>query len=162
MAIYGEIGEIPLSLKAFRLMLNYWYRVTELPDDTLAKKALLENVQLRTNWIMTVEKLIRILDLAELPENLALFNRKARKSITDKFITFWKKSKKDGCLSRIQFYDKVKEEFEFEKYLELPNFNERKMITKLRCSDHTLEIEKGRHDKIPKEERICSLRQRRC
>ena len=35
--------------------------------------------------------------------------------------------------------------------MELPCFNYRKLITKFRCSDHQLEIEKGR------EERICGL-----
>ena len=34
MAIYGESGEIPLSLKGIRLMLTYWYRITNLPNDT--------------------------------------------------------------------------------------------------------------------------------
>ena len=55
MAIYGETGEIPLSLKGHRLMLNYWHRLTNLPDKCLARKALVENVNLRTNWIQTIE-----------------------------------------------------------------------------------------------------------
>ena len=41
LAIYGETGEIPLSLKAYRLMLKYWYRVKNLPNETLVKMALL-------------------------------------------------------------------------------------------------------------------------
>ena len=49
LAIYGEPGEIPLSLKAYRLMLKYWYRVQNLPNETLVKMALLENVKLKTN-----------------------------------------------------------------------------------------------------------------
>ena len=32
----------------------------------------------------------------------------------------------------------------------------RKIISKIRCSDHQLEIEKGRHTKIPREDRICN------
>ena len=31
----------------------------------------------------------------------------------------------------------------------------RKIISKIRCSDHQLEIEKGRHSKTPREDRIC-------
>ena len=30
--IYGETSEIPLSIKGYRLMVNYWHRVTNLPD----------------------------------------------------------------------------------------------------------------------------------
>ena len=52
-ATYGETGEIPLSLKGYRLMLNFWLRLSHLPDNNLAKKALTENVNLRTNWIVT-------------------------------------------------------------------------------------------------------------
>ena len=33
----------------------------------------------------------------------------------------------------------------------------RKIISKIICSDHTLEIEKGRHLNIPRAERICKL-----
>ena len=64
---------------------------------------------------------------------------------------------KDLNVSRLKFYESVKTNIAFEKYLELPCFNQRRLITKIRCSDHQLEIEKGRHRKIPREERICRL-----
>ena len=47
-----------------------------------------------------------------------------------------------------------------ERYLHLPDFGQRKQITKLRCSDHQLEIEKGRHkrpEKTLRELRVCRL-----
>ena len=154
--------EIPLSLKAFRLMLNYWYRITNLPEDTLVKMALLENIQLRTNWITTIEKLTNIFDLTDLPRNLSpkilsLFKTKTYKNIRNKYILFWAKTKEKEKTSRTQFYDKIKTQFSFEKYLEIPNFFQRQVITKLRVSDHKLEIEKGRHNKVPKEERWCRV-----
>ena len=37
-----------------------------------------------------------------------------------------------------------------EKYLNIENFDNRKVLAKFRCSDHSLEIEKGRHKKIPR------------
>ena len=95
-AVYGEMEEIPLSLKAFRLMLNYWYRITNLPEDTLVKRALLENIHLRTNWITTIEKLTNLFDLTDLPSNLSpktlsLFKTKTYKNIRDKSSSFGKK-----------------------------------------------------------------------
>ena len=57
----------------------------------------------------------------------------------------------------MKFYNEIKTHFAFENYLDQPNFSLRKIITKLRCSDHTLEIEKGRHNKIPREERVCKV-----
>ena len=38
MAVYGDTGEIPLSLKGCSLMLNHWKRLCTLPDKSLAKK----------------------------------------------------------------------------------------------------------------------------
>ena len=157
MAIYGETWEIPLSLKAFRLMLNYWYRLTKLPDDTLVKTALLENTHLRTKWIMTIEKLMNLFNLTDLPGNLAQFKTKVDKNIRDKFIHFWGGYKKNENTARMHFYNEIKTQFSFENYLDLSNFSQRRIIAKFRCSDHTLEIEKGRHNKIPREERLCKV-----
>ena len=156
-AVYGEIGEIPLSLKAYRLMLNYWYRLTHLPDDTLVKTALLENIQLRTNWIRTIEKLVNFFDLSSLPENFKTFQSKTEKNIRLKFLNFWRKSKDDKDVSRLLFYSQIKQDFSFETYLELSDFTLRRTIAKFRCSDHKLEIEKGRHRKTPRDERLCKL-----
>ena len=58
MAIYGDTCEVPLSLKGYRLMLNYWKRLTSLPERSLAKKALIENANIRSNWIKTILKTI--------------------------------------------------------------------------------------------------------
>ena len=50
MAIYGDSGETPISMKGYKLMLDYWKRLNTLPESTLAKKALRENNNLRTNY----------------------------------------------------------------------------------------------------------------
>ena len=83
--MYGETNETPLTLKGFRLMLNFWQRVTNLPDSSLTKKALLENIALRTNWIITIEKLLGNLALTEHIENMCTFREKARDVIQTKF-----------------------------------------------------------------------------
>ena len=58
----------------------------------------------------------------------------------------------------MEFYSKIKEEFKFETYLELPDFELRKTIAKLRCSDHALEIEKGRHrNETDRNTRLCKV-----
>jgi hypothetical protein len=43
-----------------------------------------------------------------------------------------------------------------ESYLSISNFEYRKLITKLRISEHNLLIEKGRHLNIPRDQRVCS------
>ena len=58
-------------------------------------------------------------------------------------------------LARLSFYREIKDNFKKEKYLEIENFEYRRIIAKLRCSDHSLEIESGRHRKIDRNERFC-------
>ena len=60
-------------------------------------------------------------------------------------------------LSRLSFYIEIKGEFKMETYLQTTNPEHRKYITKIRCSDHSLQIEKGRHRNIPRTERKCKL-----
>ena len=156
LAVMGDTGEIPLLLKGFKMLLKYWYRVTNLHDNTLAKKALLENVQLRTNWITTIEKLMNCFKLTDSIRNINTLNTAANKAMNEAYIKFWKHTKNNDS-GRLEFYKSVKNEFGFEAYLNLPFFKGRKAIAKLRGSDHGLEIEKGRHKKIPRDNRLCRL-----
>ena len=52
-------------------------------------------------------------------------------------------------------YKQLKGSLDKEYYLSSENLEFRKLITKFRISDHYLEIEKGRHYKIPRENRLC-------
>ena len=44
-----------------------------------------------------------------------------------------------------------------ESYLETLGFENRRVIAKIKCSDHALEIEKGRHKNKQRHERICTM-----
>ena len=70
--------------------------------------------------------------------------------ITEKFDKIDDKSKLNLYKSLKQF-----ENMSSEMYLSNNNFEYRKMIAKLRISDHNLLIEKGRHLKLPRNERLC-------
>ena len=160
-AIYGETGEIPISMKSYRLTLNFWHRVSNLPNTSLAKIALLENIDLRTNWIKTIEKLINTLNLADKIENHKTFKKATKTALENGFLKWWETIRDGPGNSRLSFYKKIKSEFGMENYLKIPGFQQRRHISKLRCSDHTLEIEKGRHVKgktpTPRNERICTI-----
>ena len=156
LAIYGDTGEVPVSLKSYRLALNFWHRVSNLPDKYLVKKALLENIELRTNWIITVEKLINRFNLADKIGNHEHFKMVAIYEIDKTYKKYWK-TELMRDVSRLTFYKEIKDEFKIENYLHIEDFHSRKAIAKIRCSAHSLEIEKGRHKKIPRIERICKL-----
>jgi hypothetical protein len=50
---------------------------------------------------------------------------------------------------------KIKTNYIIEPFIENSNFENRKLIVKMRISDHVLEIERGRYNKINREQRIC-------
>ena len=58
--------------------------------------------------------------------------------------------------NKLYFYGTFKSMLTLERYLWcVPNKNHRRALAKLRCSNHELEIEIGRHNNIPREDRIC-------
>ena len=156
-SMYGETGEIPISFKSYRLALNFWHRLLNLPDDTLAKKALIENVRLGTNWILTIEKLIDCFNLADKIGKHENFKRQSKIEIDRVYVNYWNTELRNPDLSRLNLYKEIKGEFKMEHYLQTTNVEHRRAIAKIRCSDHTLEVEKGRHKNIPRSERKCKL-----
>ena len=156
LTVMGETNETPLMIKGYRLMLKYWHRVTSLSNEMLAKKALLENISMNTNWICTIEKLIDLFNLTNYIDTINTFNTYAKKNAQQIYTNWWKNNTNAGT-SRLEFYNTIKEDLNFEEYLNIPDFHIRKAIAKIRCSDHVLEIEKGRHRRIPRAERICKF-----
>ena len=152
-SVYGDTGEIPLSIKGFTLMVNFWHHITNLPESSLANLALRENIRLRTNWIKTVEKIINIFNLAEHVEN-PCFKSFCRERMKDISILKWEEIIRNSERSRLKFYKQVNTNLLPAIYTALPFF-QRKVIAKLRCSSHDLEIEKGRHKGSDAQARIC-------
>ncbi len=60
--------------------------------------------------------------------------------------------------SELRTYCKFKTQFQMEKYLSLPNKNQRASISRFRMSSHPLAIEIGRHSrpKVPEDKRLCT------
>ena len=60
--------------------------------------------------------------------------------------------------SKLTFYTSVKEQFCWEPYLDsdiIPNFNERRSTSQIRCSSHKLNIELGRYNNTQQQDRVC-------
>ena len=54
------------------------------------------------------------------------------------------------------YYKEYKINLEFEPYLKIEEIREHlKYFAKIRCISHKLEIEKGRHNHVPRSERLC-------
>ena len=111
---------------------------------------------MRTNWILTIEKLVRLFGLIEVPGKK--FKEKTKTVIPLYFIENWKRKLLNEDISRLNTYKTLNDNFSIPKHLGLP-YQSRKIISRTRCSNHPLAIEKGRHKNpiIPREERLCEL-----
>ena len=115
---------------------------------------MIENVKLRTNWIITIEKLINRFKLADKIGNHKKFKKLTKTMVNETYSKFWAESIKNTISPKLELYKEIKRDFKFENYTELLNYDNRKNITKIRCSDHCLEIEKGRHRNIPRNDKF--------
>ena len=155
LAVLGETAETPLSLTGYSRMASYWDRTKDMEDSTLVKKAYLENISTNSNWCQTIQHLNAKFNLhARETTNYPLT---AKKAIRESFIQHWRHAVDSNQDGKLKFYSKMKKEFQVEKYLSIPTFADRQRITKLLCSNHNLEIEKGRHTNTPRGERKCTM-----
>ena len=116
MAILGETGETPLLMKGFRCLINFWHRVRGLPDNSLAKKALLDNVQMRSNWIHLVEKALLLFDI-QFTERSTLFKIKTKNRYGQKYKENWEEYMTNYQSPKVAFYKSLKKSCVFEEYL---------------------------------------------
>jgi hypothetical protein len=68
---------------------------------------------------------------------------------------FFEKLRSFNINNKLFLYSKIKTNYIIEPFIENSNFENRKLIVKMRISDHVLEIERGRYNKINSEQRIC-------
>ena len=85
--------------------------MSNLPNTALAKIALLENIELRTNWIKTIEKLINIFNLADKIGNHENFKKATKHATEASYKKYWSNCLKDHNLPRLLFYKKIKNVF---------------------------------------------------
>ena len=57
--------------------------------------------------------------------------------------------------NKLFLYSKIKTNYIIEPFIKNSNFENGKLIVKMRINDHVLEIERGRYNQINREQRIC-------
>ena len=171
MTTLGELGEFPLLLHGLISLLCFWHRTMHMHGDTLVKQTLdfiSHDDSSISEWFSTVKFLLSYLDMDNYFQNphsvnTVTFTTLCKSKLKQKFVEEWRDqlagiSMNEGQTSKLRFYKLFKKSFEREPYLDfINNFNLRRTVTKFRCSDHSLEIELGRHKKLKVEERICKL-----
>ncbi len=137
-ACRGELGRFPLLITIQRNIFNYLKHILQLPDDSIVRQAL--NISIIPNI-----------------SNIPNYNTTTLMSeVKEKYVEFWKHKMSNS--SKLSFLCSFKKDYKMEKYLTIiktPTI--RKVISKFRVSNHKPQIENGRYENIPRDQRICKL-----
>ena len=157
MAVYLELGRLPLDLYGRKNAAKNWDRI--YLKQTGNELLLASCNEPENTWISSVKNTFEKVGMLDvfLNENpstttttfCALFDRE--KDIFTQTAFEALKS-----MSKMKTYKLLKQSWKVEDYLlRMGNVSDRTALTKLRLSDHTLVIEKGRHQNINESDRTC-------
>ena len=166
LAVYGELGRVPLIVQISTLVTKYWIRIEASNyTNTLVGEAASFNIRANTQAVNFTNYILKLCDLDSLNgislplESLHNVGTYLKNRLSTYFTNFWKdqieQSRHSGKLRTLV---QVKNNFAFEDYLhEICNVKHRQAITKMRISAHKLPVESGRYTKTPYEDRVCTL-----
>ena len=157
LAVYLELGRLPLELYGKKNAAKNWDRI--YLKQTGNELLLSSCNEPENTWISSVKKTFEKVGMLDvfLNENpspttttfCALFDRE--KDIFTQTAFEALKS-----MSKMKTYKFLKQSWKVEDYLlRTGNVSDRTALTKLRLSDHSLAIEKGRHENINESDRTC-------
>ena len=171
LAVLGEVSEFPIALNGLVRMIKFWHRINNMEDGRLTKKALnvIESSQSDiSNWLSTVKLSMKALSLDNIFSSPSCYSstyveRMFKAKIRESFIQYWNSELNIADVnsirnSKLRTYKMFKSKFAMEDcFINLHDFESRKIVAKFRRGDHTLMIETGRHKKIDLEERMCKM-----
>ena len=163
--LYGELGRVPFIIQRKIRMFNYWTKLLSSNNQLIQKKVYImlkqdadNNITYNgSNWAFQIKSLLNELGLGyiwlqqtEITIPLDLIKQR----IFDNYHQSWYSNINNS--SRLSMYSRYKHDFQFETYLDtLPHQKFRIALTKFRLSSHSLAIERGRFENVPRENRIC-------
>ena len=148
---WGDTGRYPLFIDALKLSTDYFHRAKNIKENTLLHEAFVEQQSLNLEWFRNMNSIINSYNSGK--SKLSSIN--VREHMRILFSKHWNDTK---CSSpKLEFYNTLKKQFEFEQYLLLPNHTHRNALTRLRISAHNLFIETGRYARPPisRDDRLC-------
>ena len=151
-----ELGHIPLTLFAKKMAIKNWERLgIQRKANSLVLKSYVFSITENLNWPTAIRNQLAEIGMMQYFEGGRNIHTNAFARMKDifhqeAFSTINLES------SKLKTYKLIKGEIGFEKYLStIKNTKDRIALTKFRLSNHTLMIEKGRHQNIDKNHRFC-------
>ena len=154
-----ELGRVPFSLFALKAAVKNWERIRQSKNPELGlsyKNAINDNLIWISNIKSHLEKNGMLCFYENLYENKTPFiHKRLFRVLSD---TFHQEAFHSitTITSKLRTYGILKTTIGLENYLiQIRNPEVRRSVSKFRLSNHSLNIEKGRHNGVPKEFRFC-------
>ena len=157
LAIMGDMGWCPASIRRKISLLRYWNRLMKLDDSRLTKKIFNLDYVNGGQWCKDVKVIMENLELLELYNNkLPVDLESCKKKLMHTFTVSWVTECQNK--PKLRTYINLKKEYGCEKYVKLDLTRpQRSMLAQLRCGILPIAIETGRFTNTKLEERICTL-----
>ena len=165
-----ELGRTPMELVIKTKIIKYWQRLALLPNNHILKRVYLENIELDNKLSKNVWASCPRVTLESNGWGIGWYNNPNYVNISNfkncllnqlqqrVHEALYNDQVKFGTGNKLRTYREFKDGINCESYLsDVSNFKHRKAFTKLRTSDHKLQIEVGRHNKTPLNERFCKF-----
>ena len=155
-----ETGRVPMHLLAKQRCLKNWSRIAKLRSANYLLTLSYDN-SLKNNlsWPIAIKNTFSNVGQLDLFLSNETRRKPASKLFFDRASDIFHQeafSEIHRGESKLRTYAKLKTKIGLENYLlNLSNIEDRISLTKIRLSNHKLNIEVGRHGKIPKNERYC-------
>ena len=169
--VYGELGVFPLYVERQIRVLKYWAKLVngELEDSSFVLKIYKALVELertkpgQVTWVKLVKDLLKKCGLEEYWETQKVeckntFVRLAKSKVYECYRREWRTNVQESTDGRLFRF--IKDDFKFERYLNMNDSRLRVAITKIRLSSHLFFIERGRWNKprkIDRVNRVCDV-----
>ena len=164
--VYGELGVYPMSLYIKLRMINFWVKIQENQEYKLSSilyialyKKLAGNMNYNFLWMKFIYNVLNDCGYSQYWLNVDVSAKCVytfiKQRLCDQFLQHWysdiNTSPKALC------YRLFKEDFAFEKYLEILNNKNRTTLCRFRTGNHKLPIETGRWSHIERNNRLCQI-----
>ena len=168
LAVLGELGRYPVFLKSLQSSLMYEFNIRKHQTCTLLGLAVSEMEGGGQDcWLSRVRSMQSLVNIPVYPIHLteSFVSAKIKCQLQGIFDTYYlqeiNKEKQDNNMvnrNKLRFYCTFKGSFKPEPYInQIDNRNQRKWISRMRTSAHRLEVETGRYNNIPYDQRQCEF-----
>lgn len=163
LAVLSELGRFPIHFDIVKSILRFWHRIENLNgtfpllQDAYTESKRLFNANI-PSWYGSVNFLMDKIPGLNILSNISKYKFKYmyKKIIFQCFEQNWIKQMQNHSDGKLCSYTYIKTKFCLEKYLTvIKSFEQRRNFTRLRISNHRLQIEKGRYQDVPRQNRLC-------